>query len=69
VNLAALAPLVLPAPVWVEDVDVAELMRRLVAAMAEEVSSTPPDPSAIPSPRWHDVMKKALPVRGPSRVA
>jgi len=69
VNLAALAPLAVPAPVWTEDYELAALMRRLAVAAAEEVSAAPPDPAAIPPPPWCDVMTKALPVRGPSLVA
>lgn len=69
VNLASLVPLTIPAPVWADDEGFAELMRRLTVAAVEEVSSTPPDPAAIPPPPWCDVMMKALPVRGPSLVA
>lgn len=69
VNLAALTPLAVPAPVWTEACEFAELMRRLAAAVVEEGSAAPPDPAAIPSPPWRDGMMKALPVRGPSLVA
>ena len=69
VNLAALVPLSVPAPVWTEAYEFAELMRRLWVAVVAEVSAAPPDPAAIPPPPWCDVMMKALPVRGPSLVA
>ena len=69
VNLAALVPLALPAPVWTEDRLFAELMRRLAAVAVDEVDVFTPDPAAIPPPPWCDVMVKALPVRGPSLVA
>lgn len=69
VNLAALAPFVVPAPVWTEDHDFAEFMRRMVAAAIQEVPAPPPNAEQIPSPPWFDVMKKAQPVRGPSHVA
>lgn len=69
VNLAALAPLVMPAPVWMEDHEFAELMQRLAATVVEEIAAAPPDPAAIPPPPWFDEMMKALPVRGPSLSA
>lgn len=69
VNLSALTPLTVTAPVWTEDHDIVELMRRLAAAAVEEVPAAPPDPVSIPAPAWFDVMKKALPVRGPSLAA
>jgi hypothetical protein len=64
-----LAPLVLPAPVVTEDREFAELLRQLAATVVDEVPTAPPDPEAIPSPPWLDVVKKGLPVRGPSLVA
>lgn len=69
VNLAALTPLAVPAPVWTEEREFAEVMRRLAEAIVAEVAATPPDPGSIPAPPWLDVMKKSLPVRGPSLVA
>ena len=69
VNLAALIPLSVPAPVWTEAYEFAELMRMLAATVVEDVAAAPPDPAAIPPPPWCDVMVKALPVRGPSLVA
>ena len=69
VNFAALAPLAVPAPVWMEDRLFAELMRRLAAVAVDEVGGFTPDPAAMPSPPWCDVMSKALPVRGPSLAA
>lgn len=69
VNLAALTPLAVPAPVWTEACEFAELMQRLAATVVEEGSAAPPDPAAIPMPSWCDVMMRALPVRGPSLVA
>ncbi len=69
VNLAALVPLALPAPLWTEEHEFAALMRRLVATVVEEVCAPVRDPAAMPSPPWLDVMTKALPVRGPSLVA
>jgi hypothetical protein len=69
VHLASLLPLTITAPVWTDDVEFAELMRRLAVAAVEEISAAPPDPAAIPPPPWCDVMVKALPVRGPSLVA
>ena len=68
VNLAALVPLTITAPVWTDAEDFTELMRRLAAAVVEEVPAAPPDPAALPPPPWCDVMMKALPVRGPSLV-
>ena len=67
-NLAALVPLAMPAPVWTEDEIFAALLRRLVAVVTDEVGAPAPDPAAMPSPPWCDVMSKALPVRGPSLV-
>ena len=69
VHPSSLVPLTITAPVWTEDEDFAELMRRLAAAAVGEVSAAPPDPAAIPPPPWCDVMMKALPVRAPSLVA
>ena len=69
VHLAALVPLSVPAPMWTEACEFAELMRRLAAAVVEAGSAAPPDPAAIPAPPWRDGMMKALPVRGPSLVA
>jgi hypothetical protein len=69
VNLAALAPPAVPPPVWTEEREFAEMMRRLAEAILAEVAAAPPDPVSIPAPLWLDVMKKALPVRGPSLVA
>ncbi|MEQ1863003.1 MAG: hypothetical protein ABMA13_24030 [Chthoniobacteraceae bacterium] len=65
VNLAALTPLAVPVP---QAYEIAELMRRLAAAVVEEVSAAPPDPAAIPVPPWREGLK-ALPVRGPSLAA
>ncbi|MEO8353573.1 MAG: hypothetical protein ABI680_17730 [Chthoniobacteraceae bacterium] len=69
VNLASLVPFALAAPVWTDDVEFAELMRRLAVTALQDVAADPPDPAAIPPPPWCDVMVKALPVRGPSLVA
>ena len=69
VNLAALNPLAVPAPVWTKACEFADLMRRMAAGFVEEGSAAPPDPAAISVPSWCDVMMKALPVRGPSLVA
>jgi len=66
VNLAALVPLNAPVAVWTEDLEFADLMRRLACAAADEIPAAPPDPATIPSPPWRDVLKKAQPVRGPS---
>lgn len=68
-NLAALVPLAMPAPVRSEDRLLAELMRRLAAVAVDEVGGFTPDPAAMPSPPWCDVMSRALPVRGPSLAA
>ena len=68
-NLAAMVPLAMPAPVWIEDEVFAALMRLLVAVVVHEVCPPAPDPAAMPSQPWRDVMSKALPVRGPSLVA
>lgn len=69
VNLSSLGPLSAPAPVWTEAYEFSKLMQRLAAAVVEEICDAPPDPVAMPSPPWCDVMSKALPVRGPSLVA
>ncbi len=69
VNLAALVPFAIAAPLWIDDVEFAELMRRLALTALQEIAAKPPDPAAIPPPPWCDVMAKALPVRGPSLVA
>ena len=68
VNLAALVPVRAPVAVWTEDLEIAELMRRLARAARDEMPAAPPDPATIPSPPWRDVLKKAQPVRGPSRA-
>ena len=69
VNLASLVPLTIAAPVWTDDVEFAEWIRRLAVTALQEVPAAPPDPAAIPPPPWCDVMAKALPVRGPSLLA
>jgi hypothetical protein len=69
VNLAALVPLVLPAPVFTEVREFTELLQRLATVAVTEAPSAPPEPAAIPPPPWHDLVKKALPVRGPSFAA
>jgi hypothetical protein len=69
VNLAALVPSALPAPVWTQVHEFMALMRRLTATVVAETSVSPPDMAWIPSPTWLEVVKKALPVRGPSLVA
>ena len=69
VNLAALAPLSAAAPVWTEDQEFAELVRRLALAARWSPPVVHQDVGAIPSPPWSDVLKKALPVRAPSTLA
>jgi hypothetical protein len=69
VNLAALTPLAVPAPVWTEECEIAEVIRRLAEAIVAVVAEPPPDPASIPAPPWLNVMKNSLPVRGPSLVA
>ena len=66
VNLAALVPLAVPAPVWAEDREIAEFLQLLTAMEADVAPAAPPDPATMPAPLWNVVMKKALPVRGPS---
>ena len=66
VNLSALVPVSAPVAVWTEDFELSEFLRRLAGATADEIPAAPPDPATIPSPPWRDVLKKALPVRGPS---
>jgi hypothetical protein len=66
VNLSAISIPVLPAPLWTESQELAEMMARLMAAAEEDVRTTGLDPTAIPPPPWSDVMKRAVPVRGPS---
>lgn len=69
VHPASLVPLTIVAPVWTESEDLARLLRCLAAEVRSEPAAAPPDPAAIPSPHWLDVVKKALPVRGPSLAA
>ena len=69
VNLGALVPLNVPAPVWEEDCEWAALITRLAVLAADETPATPDDPDPVRSRPWHEVMKKATPVRGPSLAA
>ena len=39
-----------PVAVWTEDLEFADLMRRLACAAADEIPAAPPDPATIPSP-------------------
>ena len=66
VNLSSLVPVSAPVAVWTEHFELSEFLRRLAGATAAEIPAAPPDPATIPSPPWRDVLKKALPVRGPS---
>ena len=68
-NLASLVPAALPAPVWTDVHEFMALMRRLTATVVTEASFSPPDIAWIPTPTWLEVVKRALPVRGPSLVA
>ena len=66
VNLAALAPVAVPQPAWVESNGLAELLRKLAQLETDSLAETPPLPPAIPPPPWREDLKMAQPVRGPS---
>lgn len=68
-NVSAQGMLTVCAPVWAEDQGMAELVRRLAAAAVVEVPVAIVDVESMRPPAWFDVMKKALPVRGPSLAA
>ena len=70
VNLSSLVPTVAPCPLWSENDEFAQLMRRLVETVSEEVTDLQPlVPQWISPPRHAVLLTKAQPVRGPSRVA
>ena len=66
VNLAALAPVAVPQPVWIESDGLAELLRWYSEMEAASLAEPPPVPPAISPPPWREDLKMALPVRGPS---
>ena len=67
VNLSSLVPTVAPLPSWCENDEFAQLMRRLMEAVSEEVADIPPLVSQwSPPPRHAALLTKAQPVRGPS---
>ena len=66
VNLAALAPVAVPQPAWVESNGLAELLRKFSEMEAASLAEPPPVPPAISPPPWREDLKMALPVRGPS---
>lgn len=69
VNLSALVPTVAPSPLWRDNDDFAQLLRRLMEEAAEEVADMPPLVSQWKPPPLHAVIfTKAQPVRGPSFV-
>jgi hypothetical protein len=68
INVSVLVPLAAPAPQWMEDVVLSQLLRELLQLSVREVPFEPPNPD-IPRSTWCDVVKKALPVRGPSLVS
>ena len=70
VNLSSLVPAVAPCPLWCENDEFAQFMRRLTEAMSEEVADIPPLVVRSNPPPSHAVLlTKAQPVRGPSFVA
>lgn len=70
VNLAALTPVVAPAPILREDEAFARLMQWLVDAAAKDVPVAPPPVATVsPPPLFAVTLSKALPVRGPSFAA
>lgn len=68
INPATLHPLLAPDPSWIEDRQLSELLLTLTALSMEEITYVPPRVGE-PPPVWHDVVKRALPVRGPSVIA
>ena len=70
VNLSTLVPTAAPCPLWCENDEFAQLMRRLIEPVAEEVTDLLPLVPQWISPPLHEVLlTKAQPVRGPSPVA
>jgi hypothetical protein len=69
VNLAALAPLVMPPANWRELADFTAMLRVLAERASELLSEPPPVPPPSPPPATRDVVSMALPVRGPSLIA
>jgi hypothetical protein len=59
----------LPAPRWRVDTELAEWMRRLIETEREPEGPRLPEVDVLPSPPWPDLVKRSLPVRGPSLVA
>lgn len=69
VNLSAHAPLTVPAPVISEDVLLSELLRARMWHAVMDVDRPVVEPERRPAYPWCDVVKTALPVRGPSAVS
>ncbi len=70
VNLSALAPTVAPSPLWCENDQFAQLMRRLIETVIEELPDLPPPVAQWSPPPLHAaLLTRATPVRGPSHVA
>jgi hypothetical protein len=68
INVSVLTPLAAPIRNWMEDAILSQILVDLFSSSVREVPFEPPNPD-IPPSTWCDVVKKALPVRGPSLVA
>jgi hypothetical protein len=68
INVSVLIPLAAPAPNWMEDSILSQELVAVLFLCVRELPLEPPIPRLVPR-TWCEVVKKALPVRGPSLSA